>query len=489
MRIISPIVMFLYLHSGLLMSQSDAYADSLLHLIGTKKPDSTKAKLLDKLVIRYEDLGAFDDAKKYLDSLRVLSEKINYKKGIGQYYAESALIEEYEGDPSASLKTNDQAMKIYSEIGFKKGMAAVYINIGNVYYEIGKLSESIDAQLQAIRLYQSIHDDEGVASCYSNIGNAYRQENDMSQALSYHRKAIAMQLKIDNEQEMGNALSSLATDYYANADYDSAKFFHQQAMLHFQKADYAYGMALSYGNLGNILIAEDLYDSSYYYYKKAFDLFTSIGADGDLSYMENGMATAHLAKNEFKEAKNGFLSAIGHGLRSQDKYILARSYELLSETETKMGDPKDALAHYKLSVAYSDSLNNEDNTKKTVQAQMQYEFDTRSAADSIKNAESTEREKIKHSNEIRQQQLYTWAGVCGFALMLIVAVVSIRAFRNKKKANEIIAHQKELVEEKQKEILDSIHYAKRIQQAQLPSEKNVEKNLSRMKEKPGEFNG
>ena len=43
-----------------------------------------------------------------------------------------------------------------------------------------------------------------------------------------------------------------------------------------------------------------------------------------------------------------------------------------------------------------------------------------------------------------------------------------------------VEQQKQLVEEKQKEILDSIHYAKRIQQSQLPNEQYIEKTLKRL---------
>ena len=37
-----------------------------------------------------------------------------------------------------------------------------------------------------------------------------------------------------------------------------------------------------------------------------------------------------------------------------------------------------------------------------------------------------------------------------------------------------------MIEEKQKEILDSIHYAKRIQTALLTSEKYIERNLNKL---------
>ena len=67
--------------------------------------------------------------------------------------------------------------------------------------------------------------------------------------------------------------------------------------------------------------------------------------------------------------------------------------------------------------------------------------------------------------------------------MILLSGFIFRSYRQKKKANEIIAQQKILVEEKQKEVLASIEYAKRIQQSLLPTEKYIEKNLERLKKK------
>jgi hypothetical protein len=43
-----------------------------------------------------------------------------------------------------------------------------------------------------------------------------------------------------------------------------------------------------------------------------------------------------------------------------------------------------------------------------------------------------------------------------------------------------VEKQKDMMEEKQKEILASIHYAKRIQRALITSEKYIERNLERL---------
>jgi hypothetical protein len=47
----------------------------------------------------------------------------------------------------------------------------------------------------------------------------------------------------------------------------------------------------------------------------------------------------------------------------------------------------------------------------------------------------------------------------------------------------LIEKQKRFVEEKQKEILDSIYYARRIQNAILPTEKYIDKTLKRLMKK------
>jgi hypothetical protein len=69
--------------------------------------------------------------------------------------------------------------------------------------------------------------------------------------------------------------------------------------------------------------------------------------------------------------------------------------------------------------------------------------------------------------------------------MFLLAGVSYRNFRRKKKDNQIITQQKtevekqkHLVEEKNQEILDSIEYAKRIQFTLLASNELLQQNLT-----------
>lgn len=55
----------------------------------------------------------------------------------------------------------------------------------------------------------------------------------------------------------------------------------------------------------------------------------------------------------------------------------------------------------------------------------------------------------------------------------------IKSNIQKNKTNKILKEQTKIIETKQKEILDSINYAGRIQKTILPSEKYIEKSINK----------
>ena len=94
----------------------------------------------------------------------------------------------------------------------------------------------------------------------------------------------------------------------------------------------------------------------------------------------------------------------------------------------------------------------------------------------LKNVE-IEKQKTEISAK-KSQQYYLFGGL---ALVIIFAGSMYNRFRKTQKQKRIIEEQKHMVEEKQKEILDSIHYAKRIQRSILPTEKYIDKNFRRLR--------
>jgi uncharacterized membrane-anchored protein YhcB (DUF1043 family) len=100
-------------------------------------------------------------------------------------------------------------------------------------------------------------------------------------------------------------------------------------------------------------------------------------------------------------------------------------------------------------------------------------------------------QQIKLLNKDKElQEIIIWSVALGIFIVLLFAGFIFRALRIAQKQKRIIEnqkteveHQKQLAEEKQKEILDSIHYAARIQKCILPTEIYIDRSLKRLMKK------
>ena len=107
---------------------------------------------------------------------------------------------------------------------------------------------------------------------------------------------------------------------------------------------------------------------------------------------------------------------------------------------------------------------------------MNYEFDKKQAAYKL---EQSKKDAIAISDR-KKKQVIIWS-ISGVLILVIgFAVFVYRSSLQKQKDNLEITYQKHIIEEKQKEILDSIYYARRIQRALLTSEKYIERNLNKL---------
>lgn len=130
-----------------------------------------------------------------------------------------------------------------------------------------------------------------------------------------------------------------------------------------------------------------------------------------------------------------------------------------------------------------DSITNQETRKASIKSQLKYEYEKKAAADSVKVAEEKKLTTLQFKQE--ENQRYFLYG--GLGLTLVFGGFMFNRFRITKKQKNIIEDQKaivelqkKLVEEKQKEVMDSIHYAKRIQQSLLPTEKYIHRNLKQL---------
>jgi tetratricopeptide (TPR) repeat protein len=456
-------------------------------VIASEKKDTSTLNALLDLARSLRNTGRYDSALTYTDAAislcdQLLSQPGNppelLRKKLAAAFVSKGVIHYYQGQFAEAVNYYNKVIAIARDLD-PKLMANAYIGIGSVFYNQGNYTEAVKNYYEVLRIGEQLNDNSIIGKAYSGIGVVLDQQGNYREALAIYTKCLKIKQVSGEKRELADLYNNMGVANHYLDNYPEAWKNHFEAFKLRQEIGDKKGMAASLNNLAYILNHDGNYEEALRKTLESIRIRKEINDAPGLasSYLNLGLTYQHL--QNFSESEKWFSESLRISKQTGSKDLVKKSYQGLSEMYSAAGKYRQALEAYKLSIVYFDSLVNESNTRKMVQSQMQYEFAKQQAADSIRNAELLKQESLKHDQEIRQQRLYTFGGIIGFALMLVVAGVSFNAYRQKQKANEIIFHQKQLVEEKQKEILDSIHYAKRIQQALLTAESYIERSLKK----------
>ncbi|HXB13915.1 MAG TPA: tetratricopeptide repeat protein [Bacteroidia bacterium] len=464
--------------STLLLTAGITYAkshvmDSLLNVLKTAKQDTDKVKTLNLLSGKLWKTSRYDTALICADSAQVLAEKLNFKLGMAAAYRNIAIINRYKGNYPLAIEYNNKALKINQELGDKRGIAANLGNLGNVYDEQGDFPKALKYDLDALAILEELGNKEGMALNFANIGNVYADMGNYNKALEYSMKALKLDEELHRTIGIATNLINIGLNYFSLRDYPKALESYGKALVIENELEDKEGIGVIMGNTGNVYFLEGKYPLALEYSIKALEIGREIGNTEGIIRNLNNIGLIYIKQKELKLSKFYFDSALQLAISIGDKSIIQTVYNGLCEYDSAAGDSKSGLADFKKYVQYGDSLGNETATKKTVQAEMNFEFEQKQSAE---KAEQDKKDAIAEQ-ERKKQNVIRNSFIAGFALMLALAFFILRGYRQKQKANEIIKLQKAVVEEKQKEILDSIHYAQRIQHALLASDATLNKNL------------
>jgi tetratricopeptide (TPR) repeat protein len=414
--------------------------DSLEKILATKGQDTTRAMLLILLAGDYLGTGNYQKATLLAEDARTLAIKLNYKKGQGSALNTLGIIQKDKGNLLRALRNYHEAIKLFEETQDKKRLLMCLGNIGFIHETQKNYEEALRCYNKSLQLSKEVNSRSGISRAFNNIGNLHALRGNLDEAEKCYREALKL-----------------------------------------NRGKNAIWTANNLANLGDIYVERKQYKEGLVHLKEASDIFKNCGNRKGQAETDCFLGYCYGKLRQFSLADEHLFRAIKTGKELDLKECLRDSYENQAELFEDRNKFTEAFTAYKLYILYRDSLLNEENTKKIVQQEMQYEFDKQSSADSIKNSEAKKLEQLKHEREISGQKTLTYTGIGGFLVMIVIAGISYNAFRNKKKANVEIARQKLLVEVKQKEILDSIYYARRIQRALITNEKYIERNLKKFR--------
>ncbi|PBQ32689.1 hypothetical protein CNR22_13200 [Sphingobacteriaceae bacterium] len=368
--------------------------------------------------------------------------------------------------PDEGLKYFKKSMDVSTQIADKDGEAICLLSMGNAYLRKGDLLQALEYYHKALKIFEKIDSPSNMAYCLGNIGNLYAELDDIENALKYTNRSAKIYEKLNNQPGLAFALSGVSAIYRDNGDPEckdlpavcdsKSKNKSLQGYLKvldiWSKAGEPSGIANAASNIAAIYRIQGDLVKALQYATSSYTLYESLNNKQGISASANVLARIMEDKGDFKAAEKYAARSLAIAKDIGNMRTMSAVPLILKRIYERKGDYKAALEMNELSVRMRDSISNENTRKKSIKKQFEVEYQKQAEKDSILNVIKIEKAQLKHEQAIGQQRIYTFGGIFGSVLMLIVALVSFRAYKTKQKANTIISKQNAQIEISNKDL-------------------------------------
>jgi tetratricopeptide (TPR) repeat protein/serine phosphatase RsbU (regulator of sigma subunit) len=389
------------------------------------------------------------------------------------------------GDHKNGLKYHSQSLDIAKQLKSDKDIGIAIGNLGVVYMDIGDQTRALDYNLQSIALKEKSKNDATVQNNYYNIGIIYKDLLELDKALEAMLKSVEISKRTKDQTTLGTGYNGLGLVYKSRKEYDKAKYYYNLSIeTNLQNQNYR-ELADAYVSLGTLYSHLKNYDSAVQVIQTGIEVYRKINYKVGLSGALANLAFCYNKLKQYTKAINAGEESIlsNQGSLGNMEYVS----EILAEAYYNLKDFKEAYRFMNLRFRLNDSLTKINTSRDIIRLELRHDFDKKLLADSIKFAEQDKINlaKVEVANaRLDKEKTARYALIFGLIALVVFSYFIFTRFRLIKKQNIIIGHQraetekqKRLIEEKQKEILDSINYAKRIQYALLASDDLLNANF------------
>ncbi len=443
---------------------------------GNRKNESLSLNNLGNVFLKQ---GKYADAIKNYELSLEIRQDINDLVGIASSLNNLGLVYKNQGDLDRALAYYQNAYKIFEQSNDMVGLANALNNIGIVYRGNGNPERALENFLKALELFRELGNNLGEANTLNNVGNIYYQQEKFDQALEFYQSSLEKSEALGDKSSMAGKLSNIGGVYLVLGQNEKALQTTNKALSLQKEIGDNQGQISTLNNLGAYFKESGDLDKSLNYFLDAEKVQKRIG---DHNYSTITLSSIGEIYKEKKQPEKG-LNYLNRALKEAKTYGSIEDqiavYGNLSLTYADLGDFKKSYDYQQLAVKVGDSLARVVGTRDLAEMQVKFETEQKQREIELLGKEKEVQDlKITKQNTIRNM-------IIAFSVLVVLMLILIYGrYRSKKKANEEldlknqeIEQQKKTVEEKNWEITSSIEYAKRIQDAIMPSMQEIRASL------------
>jgi tetratricopeptide (TPR) repeat protein len=379
-------------------------------------------------------------------------------------------ILKFKGEYAAAESLYVSAAKTFEELKDTANTSLVYGHLGSYYQAVEQNQLAILYMLRSLKMDQERGEKarNSVAATLNNIGNVYYSDKNYSKALEFYKNALSINKVTGNRKyesinylNIGNTLKDMK-------QIDSASWYYTESIRLAEELKVTWVVAASREGRGSCYLKQNKPEEAKQEFTLGLVAAKSFGNRELELYLESGMAQAYKDLGQLDSALYKWQYCMDTASLYYFSFLKSQLYLVGAEIFEQRGDLKRANTLYKTYAELKDSMAFEQN------AIVYRNFEERLRQEDLQHEEElrqkTEQEQVEAENK-RSKMALLFTGIV-LLLSIGLGLFAFRSYRLKKKSHESISQQKDIIEEKNKEILSSIAYAQRLQLAILPSEKS-----------------
>ncbi len=367
----------------------------------------------------------------------------------------------------SSIGISETALQLSEKIVWHKGVMNAEFLLGQLYYLKGNYSRSLNYYLSALKKVKAANQPVLQAAIFNSIGNIYVLEGDYNKALENYSFVLKHAEKDKDTARIASVASNIGLTYsYARQAEKGLVYLFRSLKLHEAQKNER-GVAKTLDFIGYTFFTIGKYPEALKHLLLSLEKNEKTGDKIRILDNLRNLGWVYIRTGEFNKAESCLKKALVYSEEVSHLQGIEGVNEALTKLYDTTGRAELAFEHYKKYITAHDSINSAEGRRAQLRSEMNYEFEKKEAV--IKEQQEKERAIAEEKN--RFQKIVITSVLFGLVLVVIFSLFIFRSLRTTKQ-------QKIIIEEKQKEILDSIHYAKRIQTSLLPTEKYLEKHLN-----------
>jgi tetratricopeptide (TPR) repeat protein len=183
---------------------------------------------------------SFDDSIYCSENALIMSERINYTKGIAEAKKNIGEVNYRRSEFKDAMLNLSEAAKLFDEINEKGNQAKTYINLAISHRYLDDYITMIELCFKALTIFRETNDEYNEGFILNIIGNYYLEVRQYNLAIEYYTMSLKIQRKQKNIRRIMLVIYNIGLGYYNlglhSTDSDEKFSFYGKALVYYNTA-------------------------------------------------------------------------------------------------------------------------------------------------------------------------------------------------------------------------------------------------------------